>query len=251
MSWPWPKVISRVSRSQCTYTENLCTGHNSSLQSWIWIIFHTLIVHDPRVCLDLYPRSYLQGKDHSAHIPQICAQSLTPHCHAGSGYFTQFCPWPKGVSWPWPKVISRVSRSQCTYTENLRPGHNSSLQSWIWIIFHTLIVHDPRVCHDLYPRSYLQGKDHSAHIPQICVQSLTPHCHAGSGYFTQFCPWPKDVSWPWPKVISRVSRSQCTYTENLCPGHNSSLQSWIWIIFHTLIVHDPRVCHDLYRKSYL
>ena len=36
----------------------------------------------------------------------------------------------------------------------------------IWIIFHTIFVHDPRLCHDLDPRSYLQGQGHCAHIPQ-------------------------------------------------------------------------------------
>ena len=96
------------------------------------------------------------------------------------------CPWPKGVSWPWPKVISPRSRSQCTHTQNPCPGHNSSLQSWSWIIFHTIVVHYPRVCHDLGPRSYLQGQGHSAHIPKICVRVITPNCQVGSGlYFTQ------------------------------------------------------------------
>ena len=59
-----------------------------------------------------------------------------------------------------------------------------------------------------------------------------------------YCPWPKGVSWPWPKVISPQSMSQYTHTQNPCPGHNSSLPNWIWIIFHTIVVHDPMVCHD-------
>ena len=46
-------------------------------------------------------------------------------------------------------------------------------------------------------------------------------------------PWPKGVSWPWPRDISQMSRSQYTHTQNMCPGHYSSLPSWIWIIFHT------------------
>ena len=47
------------------------------------------------------------------------------------------------------------------------------------------------------------------------------------------CSWPKGVSWPWPKVTSLRPRSQSTHTQNLCPGHKSSLPCWIWIIFHT------------------
>ena len=86
------------------------------------------------------------------------------------------CPWPKCVSWPYP-----ISRSQCIYTENPCPGHNSSLLSWIWIIFHTIVVNDPRMCHDFYPRSYIQGQGFSAHILEIRVRAITPHCLVGFG----------------------------------------------------------------------
>ena len=46
------------------------------------------------------------------------------------------------------------------------PGHIFLPLCRIWIIFHTTVVHDPRVCHDLDPRSYLQGQGHCAHIHQ-------------------------------------------------------------------------------------
>ena len=49
----------------------------------------------------------------------------------------------------------------------------------------------------------------------------------------------------WMKVISPKSRSLCTHSHNPCLSHNSSLWCWILIIFHTIIVHGPRVCHDL------
>ena len=87
-----------------------------------------------------------------------------------SGYFTPLLSLPNGVSWPWPKVISPRSRSQCTHTQIPCPDHNSSLPSWIWKIFHTIIVNAQWVCHDLEPRSYLQGQGHIAHIQKICVQ---------------------------------------------------------------------------------
>ena len=86
-------------------------------------------------------------------------------------------------------------------------GHNFLPPCSIWIIFHTIVVHDPRVCHD--------------------------------------------VNLPWPKVISPRSRSQCTNTQNLCPGHNFSLPCWIKIIFHRFLVYDQRVCHEIYPRSYL
>ena len=43
------------------------------------------------------------------------------------------------------------------------------------MIFHKIVVHDPRVCHDLDLRSYLQGQGHSAHIPEIGVRVITSH----------------------------------------------------------------------------
>ena len=127
------KVISPMSRLQCKHTGNPCPGHNSSLPNWIWIIFHTIVVHAPRVCHVLDPMSYLQGQSHSTHTGNPC------------------------------------------------PGHNSSLPSWIWIIFHTIVAHDPRVCHDLYPMSYLQGQGHFAHILEMRVRAITPHCQVKSG----------------------------------------------------------------------
>ena len=53
------------------------------------------------------------------------------------------------------------------------PGHNFLLHWPIWIIFHTIVVHDPR--------TYLQGQGHSAQIPKIGVRAITPHYHVGSG----------------------------------------------------------------------
>ena len=54
----------------------------------------------------------------------------------------------------------------------------------LYWIFYTIVVHDPRVRHDLERRSYLQGQ--SEHIVKIRVRAITLYCHIGSGqYFTQ------------------------------------------------------------------
>ena len=74
------------------------------------------------------------------------------------------CPWPKSVSGLWPKVIPPRSRSQCTHTQITCPGHNSSLQCWIWIIFRTIVVLDTRVFRDLNIRSYLEGQEKKKEI---------------------------------------------------------------------------------------
>ena len=130
--------------------------------------------------------------------------------------------------------ISRVKVIVNTYP-NPCPVNSFSLPCWIWIIFYTIVVHDPRACHDLDPRSYLQIKV-TVHIywksvsrpkfltAMLDLDYISHNC----------CSRPEGVSWPWPKVISPRSRSQCTYTENPCPGHNSSLPCWILIIYHKI-----------------
>ena len=89
------------------------------------------------------------------------------------------CPWPKGVSWPDPRsyLQGQGLNAHIPKIRVLAP----SLPSLIWITFCTIVVHDPRVCHDLYTRIYLQGQGDSAHMPKIRVQAITPHCQVGSG----------------------------------------------------------------------
>ena len=72
VSWPWTKMIS--SRSQCTHTQDLCLDHNSSKSQ---------CTHTQNQCLGCSSSSKLD-----------------------LDYNSQNCPLPKGVSWPWCKVIS-------------------------------------------------------------------------------------------------------------------------------------------------
>ena len=177
------------SRSQCIYTENLCPGHNSSLPCWIWIIFHAIVVHD------LDQRSYLRGQGHSAYIMEICVRTITPHCLVGSGYFTQLLSMDQRCVMTLAQGhISKIKVTGNTYPESVSGPKTHCHVGSGWK-FHTVVVHDTRVwvCHDLNPRSYLQGQGYSEHIPKICI---------------------------------RVE--------------NSSLPCCIWIIFHTIVVHDQR-----------
>ena len=41
------------------------------------------------------------------------------------------------------------------------------------------------VCHDLDPRSYLKGQDHSAYITKFRVQAITPYCTVESRHLTK------------------------------------------------------------------
>ena len=112
-----------------------------------------------------------------AHIPKIRVRArIVPYLYVGSGwYFTQ-------LLYRTQRCVMTLNQGQCqsTHTQNLCPGKKSSVPCWSWILFHTIVVHDPKVCHDFKLRSYLQGQGHSAHIPQVCVQAITPYCHVGS-----------------------------------------------------------------------
>ena len=74
-------------------------------------------------------------------------------------------------------------KSKCTHTKNPCPSHNSSLPSSIWIIFHTIVVHNSSACHDLDPKSYLQGQGHIAHIPEIRIPAITLYCQIWWGWY--------------------------------------------------------------------
>ena len=88
---------------------------------------------------------------------------------------------------PDPRSYLQVQgyRTYNVHTQKWCMSLNSSLPCWIWIIFHTIVVRNPTMCHDPEPRPYLRSR--SLHTyPKICVWALTPHCHVGSRQcFTQ------------------------------------------------------------------
>ena len=114
-------------------------------------------------------------------------------------------------------IVSPVKQSVCLPVRlfTLCPGHISIPTCPIWI-FHTIIAHDLRVCHDLDPRSY-------------------PRLRSQYTYTQNPCPGHNSSveSWIWitfhtivvqdPRVchdFDTRSRSQCTHTKNPCPDHN-------------------------------
>ena len=88
-------------------------------------------------------------------------------------------------------------------------------------------------------------------VCQHCVLAITSYSLVLSGYYIlhNYFPWPSGVSWPWTKVI--YLRSRCTHSQNPCPGHNSLLPSWVWIMVYSIVVHGSRVCQSLGSKSYI
>ena len=58
---------------------------------------------------------------------------------------------------------SQRSRSYSTQRYNPWPGDNSLLWSRITIIFHTIVIHDQRVCNDLDPNLVMGQK------PPLCM----------------------------------------------------------------------------------
>ena len=49
-------------------------------------------------------------------------------------------PWPKGETWPWPKVISQRPRSQYTYSQHLCQIHNCLMSCLMFMIFITFAL---------------------------------------------------------------------------------------------------------------
>ena len=139
-----------TSKVKVTHTQILYPGHNSSLPCWIWIIFHTIVVHDQRKCHDLDPRSHIQGQGQIAHITKYV------------------CPGDNSSLPCWIWIIFHT-----IVVHDPRVCHDLE-------IFHTIVVLNTRVFHDLDPRSYLQGQGHSALIHKINVRAITLHCHVGS-----------------------------------------------------------------------
>ena len=118
--------------------------------------------------------------------------------------------------------ISKVKVTVHTYQKSV-PGNNSSLQCWIWI-FHTIVVDDPRVCHDLDPRSYLQGQGHSAHISKnVCPgHSSSLQCWIWI-FHTIVVDDPRVCHDLDPRSYLQGQGHSAHISKNVCPGHSSSL----------------------------
>ena len=123
------------------YLFTSCPGLHFLPSCPIWIIFHIIIVHDPRMCI-----SY------------------------------KCCPWPKGVSWPWPKVIPSRSMSQCTHSKINVRAITPHYHVGCWWYF-TKLLSMTQGC----VMTLTQGQGHSAFMHKICVRAITPLCHVGSG----------------------------------------------------------------------
>ena len=121
---------------------------------------------------------------------------------------------------------------QCKHTKNTCPDHYSLLSCWICIIFHTIVVHEPSVCHDLDTRSYLQGQGHNARIPKNFIRAVNVYCHVGFGYFMQLLSIiQKCVMTLTQGHISKAKVTVHIYRKSVS-GHNSLLSCWIWIFFY-------------------
>ena len=143
------------------------------------------------------------------------------------------CPGLKSVSWPFPKVVYSRPMSQCTHTENLSPGHNSLLPSWIWIIFTQLLSMTQEAVMTLTKDYIAKVKGHSVSIPKI-LNSLLP-CWIWIIFYTTVAMTQRVVMTLMQRHISKV-KVTVHNTQNPCLGHNSSLHiSSIWIIFQTIV----------------
>ena len=49
------------------------------------------------------------------------------------------------------------------------------------MIFHTIIIRDAKVCHDIGPRLFIQGQGHDVGVAQIILWTIFPSFHVESG----------------------------------------------------------------------
>ena len=117
-----------------------------------------------------------QDQDHGFRIAKISVRAISPYPLGGSGeYFTLLLSMVRVCHDLDPKVKSPSSMSQYKYIQSLCPGHYSLQSSWIRKIFLTILtilLSNPKVCHDLDPMSYFQGQDHSAQSQCAHPQNL-------------------------------------------------------------------------------
>ena len=120
------------------------------------------------------------------------------------------CPWPKGMSWPWTKVISPRSKSHCTHSQNSCPDF--SLLTQIWIIFHTIVGMSR-----LWTNVISQAQGHSAHM--INTFLLFGYCLVRTVLVKlgTNVSYNNDVSLPWPKAMTL--RSRCMYVKSVTLPH--------------------------------
>ena len=242
------------SNSPDTYFLYICTV---TLTIWplVKVMTHLWTIHGQQLC-EILSRSnmalsYLPRHRFSVFVhSDLDISNMT----LGQSYDTPFGHDNKWVKYKWVKyypdptwqrwVLARTrifgicALWPWRYDLESRSWH--TLVSWITIVWNIIQIQlgswpqwtewdttrcpcNWKVCHDLNPRSYLQGQGHSAHIPKIRVRAVILTAKLDLDSVSHICcPWPKGVSWPWPKVISPGSRSQCIHTKNRCPGNNSS-----------------------------
>ena len=117
-------------------------------------------------------------------------------------------PQPKGVWWPWTKVISPRSRSQCTHRYNPCPSLNflcrlRSIATYRDHFIRRLSVR-PSVCPSVTHAELCFAGDTC--IPRNAATIFTAKFNLD--IISHNCCQLKGVSWLWKKVISQRSRSQ-------------------------------------------
>ena len=97
---------------------------------------------------------------------------------------------------------------------------HSLLPRWIWIIFYTIVVHEPRVCHDHEQGHICNGQGQSEYKAKTRVLAITPYCHVWFEYL-----WPFHWKCGSPIIIPlSVRPSVCLSTHSLKRDNSHSFQ---------------------------
>ena len=167
----------------CSHLVRAITSY-SLVKAWCLMPYQRLPpLFHPDNCYDFDPRSYFKFQGHSTHRPKSC------------------------------------------------PCNTSLLPCWIWR-FHTIVVHVHEGCVMTLTKFHISKVNVSAHITKIRVEAITPNCNVGSRYYFKqllsmnhgciivYDPW---LCHDLDPVMSPISRSQFTHSQNLCPGPNALL----------------------------
>ena len=165
----YPKILVRAITPHCQVGSVKYFTHILSMTEECVITLTQRHISEVKVTVHTYPKS-MSGQ--YLLFAKLGLDNISHNC----------CPGPKGVSWPWPKVISPRSWSQCTHNPNrvrvitakwdldhmsrnrimtLTLGHIAKVTVYTWqnifpdhylscvpkmgMILHTIVVHDPGV----------------------------------------------------------------------------------------------------------
>ena len=156
------------------------------------------------------------------------------------------CPWPNGMPWHWPKVISGavvVEWLSSWLAEQEDRGSIPGLATWVfrdWLSPASKSRYGWKIAKSTLILK-TTNQPTQGNISKVKVHTYPKPCpgHNSSLPCWILIIYHTIVSWPWLRFISPRSRSQFTHGKTLFQDHYLSWVTWMGMILHTIVVHDP------------